>query len=421
MRSIKNKKEEINLFELGLGGIVAGTLGMMYSPEIALIMFGMGGVSCIMHFLDNNRDLKKLWENTNLYKENEYPLIKDKIITNYGYKLRLTLPIGLSTKDFENKLDAISQYLGYRCEVDYERKTLILKVYEKKLKAEYKFQPLETKGPTELITGMSYDNKLETVNLSEGSPHILIAGETGSGKSTLLRGIITNIILTKKPKDLELHLIDLKNGAEFGLFKNCEIVKSFSRTKEEAETQLSKINIEIDRRYNIFYEADCVDIKEFNNKHRANRIKHMLIIVDEFADLQNEKGSISIIETLAAKARACGIHLVISTQRPDSKILNGRIKANVPVIVGLKTMNDINSRIIIDDGGLEELKGKGHGILKHNGKELEIQAMNITPTQAKKALKPFIQAKKNENLEKNENTGEVKDFTFLRALKGGKS
>lgn len=417
---MESKKKEINLFELGLGGIVAGTFSMMYNPSMAMLMYGAGGVSCLLHFWDQTRGIKKLWENTNLHKDESYPKIREKFKTNYGYELRMSLPIGLSTKDFESKIEAISQYLGYRCEVGYERKTLILKVYEKELKEEYKFTPVDTKSPTELITGMSFDNRVETVNLSEGSPHMLIAGETGSGKSTLLRGIITNIILTKKPKELELHLIDLKNGAEFGLFKNCEIVKSFSRTKEEAETQLSKLNIEIDRRYNIFYEADCVDIKEFNSKHRGNKLKHMLVIVDEFADLQNEKGSISIIETLAAKARACGIHLVISTQRPDSKILNGRIKANVPVIIGLKTMNDINSRIIIDDGGLEELRGKGHGILKHNGKKLEIQAMNITPTQAKTALKPFIQAKKAEKVKKLENTGEVKDFTFLRALKGGK-
>lgn len=413
---MRKEKGEINLFDLGLAALAGGTVSIGYSLEAGMLMYGAGGVSILLHLLDSNRGLQKLWENTNLYKDTEYPLIKKKIKTSYGYDLRLTLPIGLSTKDFEYKLDAISQYLGCRCEVTYQKKTIILKVYEKELK-EYLFEQLETKAIMGLITGFSYNNKLETVNLSEGSPHMLIAGETGSGKSTLLRSIITNIILTKKFKDLEVHLIDLKNGAEFGLFRDCSIIRSFSRTKEEAEKQLYKLSAEVDRRYNIFYESDCVDIKEFNKTHRANKLKYQLIIIDEFADLQNEKGSISIVEELAAKARACGIHLIISTQRPDAKVLNGRIKANIPVVVGLKTMNEVNSRIIIDRAGLEELRGKGHGILKHNGKEIEMQAMNISSQQAKNFVKPFKQARKIEITQEVENTGEVVDFSFLRGLK----
>lgn len=419
-----SSKKEINLFELGLGSISIGAMSTAIGVgSMSLLFYGMGAVSMGIHFVDDNRALKKLWENTGLHKDNDYPMLKKKVKTNYGYNLRLTLPIGLSTEDFEKKLSAISQYLGYRCKVEYQKKTVVLKVYRKELEKTYKFEQLETGSFTELITGISFNNRIETVNLSEGSPHMLIAGETGSGKSTLLRSIIVNTILTKSPKDLELHLIDLKNGAELGLFRNCEIVKSFSRTKEEAKIQLNKISAEVDRRYDVFYQSDCVDIKDFNNKHRVNKLKYQLIIIDEFADLQSEKGSISVIEILAAKARACGIHLIISTQRPDSKILNGRIKANVPVVIGLKTMNDVNSRIVIDHGGLEELRGRGHGILKCNGKEIEIQGMNITPKQAKDLIKPFIrksQSKKIKPKEEIKNTGEVKDFSFLKALKRGK-
>lgn len=179
---------------------------------------------------------------------------------------------------------------------------------------------------------------------------------------------------------------DLKRGAEFNVFAKSSKVASFSRTKAEAEGVLEEINAEIDRRYDLFFENDVSNIKEYNKNHKKNKLNYEVVIIDEFADLQDEKGSIGIIETVAAKARACGIHLVISTQRPDAKILNGRIKANVSSILGLKTINDINSRIIIDHNGLEHLRGKGHGLFKRSG-EIEIQCPNLSVEDCRDLIK----------------------------------
>ena len=91
------------------------------------------------------------------------------------------------------------------------------------------------------------------------------------------------------------------------------------------------------------------------------------------------------MEEIAAKARACGIHLIISTQRPDHIVLNGRIKANVTTILGLKTTNEANSRIIIDKDGLETLRGKGQGIFK-KGSETLIQCPYLSVEKARELL-----------------------------------
>ena len=130
-----------------------------------------------------------------------------------------------------------------------------------------------------------------------------------------------------------------------------------------------------------------------------------------------------MIETLAAKARACGIHLIISTQRPDAEIINGRIKANIPCVIGLKTMNGLNSRIIIDEEGLEQLRGRGHGMLKY-GDVTEFQSMFLTTNQARDLIKhtyikedAIITKTKVTRIEK---IGEVEDFSFLKVLEGGK-
>ncbi|WP_427340769.1 FtsK/SpoIIIE domain-containing protein [Caloranaerobacter sp. DY30410] len=420
---MQQSKKNLDLFTIGLMALITGSIGLnWFNLSVwGYFLYGLGIASCGYHVLDKSRGFKILWENLKLYKGEVYPILKRKKKTPYGYDLRFTLPAGLSTEDFEKNKTAIEQYLDKKIKIRYEHKTLIIEVYNKSL-SKHKFEVVKTNSIVEFPVGYSFGGKIETVDLTDGQPHMLIAGETGSGKSTTLRGIITNLILTKDPNVLELHLIDLKRGAEFGIFSKCKIVKSFSRTKEEAEEILYKLSDEVDRRYTLFYEKNCVDIKEYNRKYRKNKLNYKLVIIDEFADLQNEKDSISIIETLAAKARACGIHLIISTQRPDSKILNGRIKANVPVVLGLKTMNELNSRIIIDCKGLEELKGKGHGILKYKG-EVEIQAMNITPQQARDLVKPYYRKdskSKATKIRRTQKVGEVENFDFLKVFKGGK-
>jgi len=380
-------------FKIGICTIAAGFTLMMfgYTP-FSHIISGLGLYTVITGITNNINGFKQLWTNTKLHIEEDYPLLLNKHETPYGHILRFTLPVGLSTDDFEKKRAAISQYLGNPIEINYNNKNMFIKVYDKQLDKEYPFELIDTKGILELVIGYEYGAKIVTVDLTDGLPHMLIAGETGSGKSTILRSIITTIILTKNPHLLELYLIDLKNGAEFGIFRKCSMVKSFSRNTGEAEAILYKLQKEVDNRYDLFYKSDCVDIVEYNKKHKKKKLTYKLLIIDEFADLMNEKDSISIMETLAAKSRACGIHLLISTQRPDAKVLNGRIKANVPVVLGLKCLNEINSRVIIDHKGLEELRGKGHGILRNKG-ETEIQSMNLSATEARNLLKPYYENK----------------------------
>ncbi|WP_193774794.1 FtsK/SpoIIIE domain-containing protein [Vallitalea guaymasensis] len=333
-----------------------------------------------------------------------------KILKN-GMKLYFTLPEGLSSYDFSKHEEAIKQSLDAR-KIDfyYANNDVIIELTNDILESEYTFKVVKCKMKVPILIGHSY-NKIEIVDLSIGEPHMLIAGESGSGKSTILRAIITNLICTSK---VRLHLIDLKNGAEFSVFEKCKNIASFSKNIQEAEKILYMLNSEIDKRYNLFYSKNVVDIQEYNNRYSNEKLKREIVIIDEFADLKSEKNSIDILETLSAKARACGIHLIISTQRPDSNILNGRIKANIPRCIALKTMNDVNSRIIIGHNGLETLRGKGHGILRNEGKEIEIQGMNITPQQARDLVSLHYIKKITHKLnKKKEKQGEIVDLGFL--------
>lgn len=400
--------KKITLLDTSLLAICGGVaMSALYPPYAAIsgIMTYSGIVGTGYYFATLSR-FDRLWRNLNLCKGAAYPMLKSRLKTDKSMIYKFTLPAGLTLQDFDHNKLAIEQYLGRDVDIKYTYKEIVIEVYNQGRKNTYEYQVTDCKGAVAFPVGYDRKGELVTCDLSSGEPHMLIAGETGSGKSTALRAIITNLILTQ---NIKLHLIDLKRGAEFQIFAKCSKVESFSRTRAEAENVLQKISAEIDRRYDLLFKNDCVNIKEYIQK--GHKMGYEMIIVDEFADLQHEKGSISLVEEIAAKARACGIHLIISTQRPDHIVLNGRIKANVTTILGLKTTNEANSRIIIDRPGLEALRGHGNGIFKR-GREIEVQCPLLSPEDTKELLRHTYV----ERVDKTA-SAEIKDFDFLEGLK----
>jgi S-DNA-T family DNA segregation ATPase FtsK/SpoIIIE len=383
--------------------VLAGTFFPAYTIYgIGALMFSVWDMAMIVL---KYTKFEKLLETLGIEANNKTPRLKEKIKTDYGWCYRMSVPPGISTAHFEKHKLEIEQFLGHNVKISYDNHNIFVEIYEVELENLIPYIPYKAKG-IEFPIGVEFGGKLITVNLSTGDPHMIIAGESGSGKSTVLRSIITSLILN----NILVHLIDLKYGAEFAIFRNSKYVKSFCKTKREANETLYALIAEVERRYNLFYDNDCVDIKEYNKKHRE-KIPTEFLIVDEFADLQSEKDSIELLEELAAKARACGIHLILATQRPDQKILNGRIKANCPCILGLKTTNEVNSRIIIDHGGLEKLRGFGHGILK-NGQEKEVQCYLLQTDTARQLIKHTNIDKR----KKEEPKQEIWNYDFMKEL-----
>ncbi|MGJ0846605.1 FtsK/SpoIIIE domain-containing protein [Tissierella praeacuta] len=405
-------EESAELCGLMLASGVA-VIKIMNMPFIGYSISGLGVILMASKMLNHINPYKKLFENLKISINEETPKLIEKIATTYGYSLRFNLPVGLSSHDFIKNQLAIEEYLNRKVEIEYKNHNVFIKVFEKELDKNIPYEFIKCKRPLEFAIGKKVNGNFVTIDL-EKMIHLLIAAETGGGKSTLLRSIITSIILSNRK--IGLHLIDLKNGAEFNVFRKSSAVKSFSRNTDEAENVLNKLTNEVNRRYDLFFENDVVDIKGYNKLKNKKKLDYQIVIVDEYADLQNERESTKAIEILAAKARACGIHLIISTQRPDKEVVNGRIKANIPTVIGLKTMNEINSRIIIDQKGLETLRGRGHAILKHT--ELtEFQSMQIEIEDVKRLIAHTYRdkSKDDENIKKN--YGKIVNFDFLEMLK----
>ena len=218
------------------------------------------------------------------------------------------------------------------------------------------------------------------------TPHLLVAGATGQGKSVGLNAIITSLLYKKHPAELKFVMVDPKQ-VEFSIYSKIErhylaklpnAEKAIVTEPADAVATLNSLVIEMENRYKLLVEASTRNIKEYNEKFISRRLNpekghrflpYIVTIVDEFADLIATSGKeIELpISRIAAKARAVGIHMILATQRPDTKVITGTIKSNFPSRIAFKVMSQIDSRTILDTPGANRLIGKGDMLILITG------------------------------------------------------
>ncbi len=209
-------------------------------------------------------------------------------------------------------------------------------------------------------------------------PHMLIAGTTGSGKSVCLNSIIMSFLMTKRPDELKLVLVDPKM-VEMSMFKDiphlmCPVVTEMSK----ATAILEWATVKMDERYELLAEAGVRDIAGYNalgweqlrerfapaseaeEARIPKKLPYMVFVIDELADLMMTNREVEgFIVRIAQKARAVGIHLILATQRPQANVVTGLIKSNMPCRVSFKVASVMDSRIVLDHKGAELLLGQG--------------------------------------------------------------
>ena len=194
-------------------------------------------------------------------------------------------------------------------------------------------------------------------------PHLLIAGTTGSGKSVLLHSIICSLL--QPHQNIKLALIDPKN-VEFTCYKEVkQLMYPIINYADDAYDILSDLVEEMDKRFKIMAKSSVNTISAYNKKKLKNKMPYIVLIIDEFSDLIqiSKKVFQSKLTRLAQKSRACGIHIIISTQRPSADVVTGIIKANFPARISCKVTSSINSRVVLDKLGAEKLLGNGDALL----------------------------------------------------------
>ena len=235
------------------------------------------------------------------------------------------------------------------------------------------------KHPSKIAVGLGKDNSGRYIVADIAKmPHVLIAGQTGSGKSVCINAIITSILFRSSPEEVKLILIDPK-VVELSIYNDIpHLVCPVVTDPKKAASALDWAVAEMTKRYKLFAERGVRDIKGYNKalKDGEPLMPQMVIIIDELADLMMvSPGEVEdSICRLAQLARACGMHLVIATQRPSVNVITGIIKANIPTRIAFSVASQVDSRTMIDHGGAEKLLGNGDMLFVPNGmKSMRVQ------------------------------------------------
>ncbi|WP_233711115.1 DNA translocase FtsK [Lederbergia citrisecunda] len=232
---------------------------------------------------------------------------------------------------------------------------------------------LQNESPLTAVLGLDISGGPIVTDLRR-MPHGLIAGATGSGKSVCINSILVSLLYKAKPDELKLLLIDPKM-VELAPYNHIPHLVSPVITDVKAATASLKWAVdEMERRYELFSHASVRDIGRFNelateHGRYSDKLPYIVVVIDELADLMMMAPA-DVEESIcriAQKARACGIHLIIATQRPSVDVITGLIKANVPTRIAFSVSSQVDSRTIIDISGAEKLLGRGDMLFLGSG------------------------------------------------------
>ena len=378
-----------------------------------------------LEILDNDTALKK--RNSNSFDDKKNSDLLEKVFADFNIEIKVInikfgpvvtlfeiLPAaGIKINTIINLADDISrsmgvgavriaqilgtQYLGV--EVPNEvRETVTIK----ELLSNKNFKDAQHKIP--ICIGKNISGEIEVIDLSK-TPHLLVAGTTGSGKSVFINTLLTSILYKFSPDDLRLILIDPKM-LELSVYNDiAHLLTPVVTEPKKAIIALKWVCKEMERRYSLMNEENTRSLEAFNQKVKE-KMPYIVVVIDEMADLMMTAGKEveHYVQRLAQMARACGIHLVMATQRPSVDIITGSIKANFPSRISFQVASKYDSRTVLGEIGAEQLLGNGDMLLmKNGGNILRYQSAFISDNEVTKLINEIRRSQRVEYLSELEN------------------
>ena len=369
-----------------------------------------------LEILDNNINIKQKNKNQSNIKERSELL--EKVFSDFNIKISVVnvklgpvvtlyeiLPAaGIKINTIINLADDISrsmgvgavriaqifgtQYLGVEVPNDHRESVTI-----KELLSDENFRSTTHKIP--ICIGKDISGNIEVIDLSK-TPHLLVAGTTGSGKSVFINTLLASLLYKFSPSELRLILIDPKM-LELSVYNDiAHLLTPVVTEPKKAIIALKWVCKEMERRYSMMNEEGTRNLEGYNKKS-SEKLPYIVVFIDEMADLMMTAGKEveHYVQRLAQMARACGIHLVMATQRPSVDIITGSIKANFPSRVSFQVASKYDSRTVLGEIGAEQLLGNGDMLMTKNGANLiRYQSAFISDSEVNKLINEIKRSQK---------------------------
>lgn len=322
-------------------------------------------------------------------------------------------PIGYGKDSISKFQSGLESALGYDIQLEFSGKYWSIQTLESKLPNKVYYEIPKRDKELVIPIGKSLHGTV-SINLKE-NPNSFIVGTTGSGKSVCIKQILTSLVNMYTPEELELYLVDMKR-VELSLFARCKHTKEFCYRLEHVLTLIQSILDECNNRYDIFLENDVTNIYQYN-KRAKDKLPYKVLVIEEIVLLLQDKYNIAMttLKQILAICRACGIFVILTTQRPSVDVLDPVVKANINNRIVFKCEDSKNSIIALDSEGAELLGdkdgvGRGHGILKIGAVKTEFRGYFITDTEVKEYTKKYLEDKP-KDIQKD-----IIDLSFLNNL-----
>lgn len=321
---------------------------------------------------DYNTDKKEDIQAINdIFKEKKFKNFKDQYAyvcskRKYSHynEYEIQIPLGKTTDDLEKCIPAVETYFKNNASIEYRNKRIFIKLHTTELAKKYDFQPVKvdkSKGLSLFLGNAREGAILEDLSVN---PHLSVVGSTGSGKSVFVNCILCNLIENYTEEELELVLFDLK-GNELNEYENLKHTVYHTRDVEEAIEYFDDLADELKARYQKL--GNYRDIKAYNKANPNDRMKYQFIVIEECFSLLQYKKHYNKLGEVMSKARACGMHFMLTTQRPNGDIIPKVAYTHVGIKVGLRTSSAQESVNAIEMAGLEKINNVGAGIINLNG------------------------------------------------------
>ncbi|OLO40210.1 hypothetical protein BTR23_06860 [Alkalihalophilus pseudofirmus] len=272
-------------------------------------------------------------------------------------------------------------------------------------------------SPLTVALGLDISGQPIVTDLTK-MPHGLVAGATGSGKSVCINSILVSLLYKATPDQVKLLLVDPKMVELAPYNELPHLVTPVITDAKQATAALKWVVAEMERRYELFSQQGVRDLGRYNDLYSEDvnkpALPYIVVVIDELADLMmvSPQDVEEAICRIAQKARACGIHLLLATQRPSVDVITGLLKANIPTRIAFSVSSQVDSRTIIDMNGAERLLGKGDMLFHENGtaKPVRVQGTFVSDEEIERVIEFVKKQREPQYLIENEHLTKGQDI-----------